>query len=158
MFRHVLKKSSGQAFVELALVFPVFLLVLVGAVEVGRLAYASIEVSNAARAGVAYGAQSTTTASDINNIRLAATQDAPNLTGMTAVATQACSCESAGGAITPFSSCSITITNLATCPNPSRIIQYVQVQTTASVPTLFHFPGIASTVTLRGQALMRVEQ
>ncbi len=115
-------------------------------------------VSNAARAGVAYGAQSTTTASDINNIRLAATQDAPNLTGMTAVATQACSCESAGGAITPFSSCSITITNLATCPNPSRIIQYVQVQTTASVPTLFHFPGIASTVTLRGQALMRVEQ
>ena len=64
MLRRNLRENSGQAFVELALVLPIFILLLVGAAEVGRLAYASIEVSNAARAGVAYAAQSHTTAQD----------------------------------------------------------------------------------------------
>jgi Flp pilus assembly protein TadG len=150
--------DRGQAFIELALVFPIFILLLVGAVEVGRLAYASIEVSNAARAGVSYAAQTSATAADTTNIQLAATQDAPNLTSISALASHSCSCESSAGVITAFSSCSIAITNLTSCPSPSRIIQYVQVQTTAPVATLFHFPGIPSTVTLRGFAVMRVEQ
>lgn len=158
MIRQTLNRRSGQAFVELALVLPVLVLLLVGAVEVGRLAYASVEVSNAARAGVSYGAQSSTTASDLANIRLAARQDAPNVTALTATAIQSCSCESSAGVITAFSSCASTVTNLATCPSPSHIIQYVQVRTSAAVPTLFHFPGIPSTVTLGGFAVMRVEQ
>jgi Flp pilus assembly protein TadG len=158
MFRREASESSGQAFVELALVFPVLILLLVGAVEVGRLAYASVEVSNAARAGVSYGAQNSTTAADLNNIQLAAIQDAPDLTVLSANATQSCSCETAGGAISAFGSCSSTVANLTTCPSPSRIIQYVQVQTSAAVPTLFNFPGIPATITLRGYAIMRVQQ
>jgi Flp pilus assembly protein TadG len=145
-----IRDDIGQAFVELALVLPIFILLLVGAVEVGRLAYASIEVSNAARAGVAYGSQNHTTASDTANIQVAATQDAPNITSLTATATQVCSCSSGT---------SITCANAGTtCVSPAHIIEYVQVQTTAPVNTLFHFPGIPSTVTFRGYAIMRVEQ
>jgi Flp pilus assembly protein TadG len=151
MFRHHLYEDKGQAFVELALVLPIFILLMVGAVEVGILAYASIEVSNAARAGVAYGAQNHTTASDTANIQLAAQKDAPNITSLTTpVVTQVCYCSPATSI-----SCATAGTS---CLSPSHIIEYVQVQTAAPVSTLFHFPGIPSSVTLRGYAIMRVEQ
>jgi Flp pilus assembly protein TadG len=156
MTRHDRHRDKGQAFVELALVLPVFTLMLVGIVEVGRLEYASIEVNNAARAGVSYAAQTHTTAQDSTNIQLAATQDAPNLTKMTAVASYSCSCEGSTGTLPAPADCS-TI-SLTSCASPSRIVEFVQVNTTATVPTLFHFPGIASTITLRGQAIMRVLQ
>ena len=148
--RSSIRDTVGQAFVELALVLPIFFLLLVGAAELGRLAYASIEVSNAARAGVAYAAQNHITASDTAGIQLATTQDAPNLTGVSATATPSCSCSD--GTV-------ITCANAGTtCLSPARIIEYVQVNTSASVNTAFHYPGIPNTLTLHGQAIMRVEQ
>jgi Flp pilus assembly protein TadG len=158
MFRSDLREDKGQAFVELALVLPIFILLLVGVAEVGRLAYASIEVSNAARAGVAYAAQNHTTAADTNNIKTATSNDAPEITSLTPTTSYSCSCESSTGTITALTSCSATNTNLTTCPSPSRILVDVQVTTTAQVDTIFHFPGIPSTVTLRGFATMRAEQ
>jgi Flp pilus assembly protein TadG len=159
MFRHDLREDRGQAFVELALILPVFILLLVGAAEVGRLAYAAIEVNNAARAGVAYAAQSHTTASDTlstGGIVLAAQTEAPNVTSLTATATLSCSCESSAGVMpTPGSCTGVTLTS---CPSPSRIVEFVQVNTTAPVNTVFHFPGIPSSVTLQGNATMRVVQ
>jgi Flp pilus assembly protein TadG len=145
-----IRDDIGQALVELALMFPIFILLLVGAAEFGRLAYAAIEVSNAARAGASYGSQTHITASDFANIELAATQDAANISGLTATAADSCACSS-GGAIT----CS---TALTTCPSPARIIEYVQVNTTGIVDPLFHYPGLPTTFTLTGQAIMRVEQ
>lgn len=144
------RSDTGQSLVELALMFPIFILLLVGAAEFGRLAYAAIEVSNAARAGASYGSLSHITASDFPNIELAATTDAANLTGVTATATNFCAC-STGGTIT----CSTALTS---CPSPARIIEYVQVNTSASFDPLFHLPGIPTTFPLSGQAIMRVEQ
>jgi Flp pilus assembly protein TadG len=145
-----IREDKGQAFVELALILPVFILLLVGAAELGRLAYASVEVTNAARAGVAYAAQNHVTASDTSGIQLAATQDAPDITSISAVATQSCVC-SDGTAI--------TCANAGTkCLSPGRIIESVQVTTSANINTLFHLPAIPNTVTMRGQAIMRVEQ
>jgi Flp pilus assembly protein TadG len=159
MFRHDLREDRGQAFVELALILPIFILLLVGAAEVGRLAYAAIEVNNAARAGVAYAAQTHTTASDdlsTGGIVLAAQAEAPNVTSLTATATLSCSCESSTGTMpTPGSCIGVTLTS---CPSPSRIVEFVQVNTTAPVNTVFHFPGIPSSVTLQGNATMRVVQ
>src|SRR5262245_14173227 len=45
------QRSSGQALVELALVTPVLLLLLLAAVDLGRIFYARITVTNAAREG-----------------------------------------------------------------------------------------------------------
>lgn len=145
-----LENDCGQALVELALMFPMFILLLVGAAEFGRLAYAAIEVSNAARAGAAYGAQTHLTASDLTGIKLAATQDAPNVTGVIATASNSCAC-STGGTIP-------CIYALSLCPSPARIIEYVHVNTTATVDTMFNYPGFPHTFTLTGQATMRVEQ
>jgi Flp pilus assembly protein TadG len=159
MFRHNPGEDIGQAFVELALVLPIFILLMVGAAEIGRLAYASIEVNNAARAGVAYGAQTSATAKDTDNIKSAATQEAPDIHGLAAsggvTAVRSCFCESAPGVMT---SADCTTIDTTSCASPSRIVQYVQVNTSAAVDTAFHFPGIPSSITMRGKALMRVEQ
>lgn len=153
MLRHrtTIRDDLGQAFVELALVLPMFILLLVGAAEIGRLVYAGIEVSNAARSGVAYGSQNHITASDTANIQLAATREAPNITSLaTPVVTLSCSCSNGT---------SITCANAGTtCVSPAHILEFVQVQTSAPVNTLFHYPGIPSSITLRGFAKMRVEQ
>jgi Flp pilus assembly protein TadG len=153
------RDDIGQAFVELALVLPVLILLMLGAVEVGRLAYADIEISNAARAGVAYAMQSHGFAADSTGIENAAKQDAPNIPGLvvdTPILT--CYCETSGGVTTALASCSSTDANLTTCPSPSSIVVYVQVNTHAQVDTAFHFPGLPNTLTLRGTAIMRVEQ
>jgi Flp pilus assembly protein TadG len=158
IIRQKLAEDAGQSLVELALVLPLFVLLLFGAVEVARLAYASIEVNNAARAGASYAAQNHTTASDTTNISLAATNEAPNITSMSATTSYSCYCESSTGTITSLSSCSSGVTNLTTCASPSRIVETVTVNTSAPVDTAFHFPGIPNSITLQGQAMIRVEQ
>ena len=50
-------RSRGQALVELALVTPVLLVLLLGAVDLGRLFYARITVTNAAREGAMMAAK-----------------------------------------------------------------------------------------------------
>jgi len=149
MLRHRLCKETGQALVELAFVVPIFTILLVGAAEFGRLAYADIEVCNAARAGAAYGSQSHTTAADTTGIQTAATQDAPNVGGITATVTDTCSC-SDGTSIT-CASASTTV-----CVAPARILETVQVNTTATVNIGFHLTGTSSSFTLHGLANMRV--
>ena len=54
--------ERGSALVELALTAPILGVLLVGASEFATLEFDSIEVTNAARAGVAYGSQNSTTA------------------------------------------------------------------------------------------------
>lgn len=159
MFRYELREDKGQAFVELALVLPVLVLLLLGAAEVGRMAYAAIEVNNAARAGVAYAAQNHTTASDLlstGGIVQAAQLEAPDIKTMTATATQFCSCESSTGTMPAPGTC--TGVDLTTCVSPNRIVEFVQVNTSAPVNTLFHVPGIPNSVTFQGHAMMRVMQ
>jgi Flp pilus assembly protein TadG len=67
-----IKEEKGQALVELALTLPALVLLLVAAAEFARVSYASIEVSNAAMAGVQYGAQSPIEAADTAGIQAAA--------------------------------------------------------------------------------------
>lgn len=47
-------KSSGQAVVEMVLILPILLLLVVGALEFGRLFFTKIVVTNAAREGAYY--------------------------------------------------------------------------------------------------------
>jgi Flp pilus assembly protein TadG len=157
-----LGSDIGQSFIELALVLPIFVLLLVGAGEFGRLAYYGIEVSNAARAGVAYGAQNHITASDNIGMQLAATNDGSDVVGLAA----ACSGTSVNGlCATSSQSCTcsdgtaITCANAGTtCISPAHIVEFVQVNTTALVDPLIYLPGLPRSYALNGQAIMRVEQ
>ena len=137
--------NRGQSAVELALVAPFVVLVLVIAADFSRVFYMSIEAANAARAGVQYGAQSTTKASDTSGMQQAALNDAANLSGLTATASNFCECPPSTSHVT----CSST-----SC---SGMEMYVQVNTSAQFQTLVHYPGVPSTVTLNESALMRAE-
>lgn len=86
------RDDRGQALVETALVLPLLFLLLLGAAELGRVAYAAIEISNAARAGAQYGSQDAGTMGDTNGITTAAQNDASNLSGVMASASFGYSC------------------------------------------------------------------
>jgi Flp pilus assembly protein TadG len=145
--RTAMRHTTGGALVELALIVPIFTVLLVGAAEFARLAYAAIEVSNAARAGVAYGSQSSSTASNLTGMQTAATNDSPNVSGLTATATEFWSCSNAP---------STQSSTPPTCTTGNHLLNYVQVRTTATVDPLIHVPGLPTTYTLRGLAIMRV--
>ncbi len=49
--KHVIKKTRGQALVEMAFVLPVIILVLMGIVEFGRIFNAYLVLTNASREG-----------------------------------------------------------------------------------------------------------
>lgn len=50
------RRSRGQALVEFALAIPIFLVLLFGLVDIGRLVYVNNAISQAAREGARYGA------------------------------------------------------------------------------------------------------
>lgn len=140
-----MKGEGGQALVELALSMPLLITLLIGAVEFARMAFASIEVSNAALAGVQYGAQDTTTAADTTGIQTAASNDAPDVTLGTTTTSTSCIC-SDGSA----SAC------LSTDCSTSAIEKIVTVKTQATFTPLIHVPGLPGTFTLHGQAVQKV--
>lgn len=134
----------GQSAVELALLMPVLAFVLVAAADFARVYYMSTTLVSAARAGVQYGAQSITTASDRDGMKQAALNDASNLSGVTATASNFCECPPS----TSHVSCSLTCSGME---------MYVQVNTSANFRTLVSYPGIPSTVTINESARMRAE-
>ena len=131
-----IRRESGQSLLELALVAPMLLMLLVGIIEIGRFAYYSILVANAARAGAQYGAQNLATAADSAGITVAAQQDGP--TGLDVAPTQLCGCDGNN-----LNTCSTTP---PTCANNHYLV-YVQVKTTGTFDHLFNFPGIPNSIT-----------
>ncbi|HEX3570010.1 MAG TPA: TadE/TadG family type IV pilus assembly protein [Acidobacteriaceae bacterium] len=142
-----IRDSRASSIVELALLVPIFSVVLVGAAQFGMLCYAAIELSEAARAGVAYGSQSPGKASDLSGMQTAATNAAPNISGMTATATQFWACSNVT---------TTHYTSTPTCTSGNHTIHYVQVSTSLIATTSFHLSGHPSSYTLTGLAIMRV--
>jgi hypothetical protein len=97
---------------------------------------------------VQYGAQNHGTAADTNGIKSAATSDSANLKSLTANVTIFCKCSNGT---------SITCANAATSCS-ARTFQYVQVDTTVSISPIVHAPKLPKTYTLKGKAVMRVQQ
>ena len=142
-----LRGDGGQSLLEFAVIVPVLMLLLVSVIELGRLAYLSILVSNAAHAGVQYGAQNLAYAADNNGMQNAALSDGQNIAGLTAVATHYCSCADGSS-----SDC-----QPGDCVGSHRLV-YVQVNTTGQFQPLLNYPGVPSSYTLNSQAVMRVAQ
>ena len=140
-------QEAGQSLVELAVALPLMLLMLLGVVEFGQVAYVSIELSKAAMAGVQYGAQNGNTATDNTGIQNAASAAAPDLPGLTATSSFSCVC-SDGTA----STCQRT-----DCPN-SHSEETVSVQTQYSLKPIITLPNFGSTFNLSGSASQKCGQ
>lgn len=144
--------ERGGALIELALTLPILFTMLLGAVEFARIAYGAIEVANAARAGAAYGMQTPNTASDSTDITSAAQADSANIVTVSVpTASELCYCSDG----TFISDCTTAATS---CTSPKRIEHFVQVNTQYTMNPVIHIPGLPTTYTLHGQALMRVAE
>ena len=139
--------DSGQALIEVAVSALLMVTLLAGTCEFGILEYDAIEVTNAALAGVQYGAQSRVTALDIAGMKLAALADGSNVSGLSATATHFCSCSDGSASTCLGGDCST-----------SRIVEYVQVNTTVTITPSFHVPTLPQSFNLSGVAVMNVGQ
>ena len=141
--RQCLGGESGQALVELALTIPIMLLLLLGAAELARVAYAAIEISNAANAAAQFATQNPSTMNNTDGITLAAQADAANLHGVTAEPigkTHSCS----DGSAYVDSTCATGIALTA-----------VTIRTSVTFDPLIHLPFLPSTFTLHGYSTMQ---
>lgn len=138
--------NSGQSLVETALAVSLCGVLMLGAAEFGRLAYAGIEISDSARAGVEYGSQSLPDAQDVANMQLAAGLSAPDIPNLTLTASKSCKCSDGTS-----SNCSTS-----SCISPLRVITYVKVVTSGSINPLIYVPGLPKSYALSGTAVMRV--
>jgi Flp pilus assembly protein TadG len=157
VLRLVSGESYGGALLELALVLPIFSLLIVGAAEFGRVEYFSIEAANAARTGVAYAAQGTAFENNTSAIQTAADNDAPNLANvatLTVTSNTVCQCDNAG-VFTPAGTTESCTAAASSCTG--SVISYVQVNTSAPVSTILRWPGFPSSITVQGQAIMRIK-
>ena len=136
--------EGGGTLVETALTLPLLVTLITGAVELSRVAYTSLEVVSAAKAGVSYGALTGGTSSDTAGITYVAQNDAPNVSTLT-VTSVASSYACSDGTAAPGPSYN------SDCLN-SHIEQTLTVQTQATIDPLIHLPGLPTTYTITGQA------
>jgi hypothetical protein len=140
-------RPSGQTVVELALLLPLLLVLCIGVIEIGRYAYFDILISNAARAGAQYGAQSVIQAGDRNGIETAARND--GLRGMTVDVSRECACPGGGPGACP--------TGAPACADQQV---YVEVTASDTYDSLFGFRWlpIPKQMSLSSTVKMRVSQ
>ena len=137
--------ARGQSFVEFAVVSPVLILLLLAVADFGRVFYVAIELNNAARAGTQYGIQSPANAADVSGMQTAAQNDASNVSGVTATASEYCQCPDG----------STQACNSTPACNDMRV--YVEVDTAGTFQTLLNYPGIPASIPLRGKSVVRAE-
>jgi Flp pilus assembly protein TadG len=139
---------KGSSFIETAILFPVILLLSTGIMDFARVVYSGIEVANAARAGVQFGALTPGNSGDMNGMVQAAMNDAADLglTGVTATARNFCECNSGTGEV-PCSSTTCGVT-------PSG---YVSVTAHYTYNLLAPWPGLPRSIVLTRTADMRAQ-
>ena len=137
------RDQSGSSLIELAMLASLFVLLLAGSVDLGQACYVAVELSGAANAGAEYGTQHP---SDTSGMQAAASLNAANLTGLSSSAAWGCECSDgthASASCTTTPSCSATL------------VKYVAVTTALTYKPTLNFPGVSSSLTLKGSARLR---
>lgn len=166
------RSDSGQSILEVAIVAPVLVLLLAGTYDIGRYLYAGIEIANAARAGVQYGAQNLVAANQYGGIISAVTGDAPEMHLQTSTAPSdvrsgpqanpstdpptsflVCACDS-----TPATLGNCTGGSAVTCGANDRVDTFVQVIVSHSFTPTFNLPGLPSSITITRTAIQELNQ
>lgn len=147
------QRRKGNALIEFALISPVIFLAMFGAADFSRVIAVKTAVQNAADAAANFAAQGTMQPGapcpptvDISGIQQAASNDFGNKTGFSAVAVVACGSTTSG-----------TLTTGGPCACSTSIGTYVQITTSMPFSTIAPYPGIPSSITVNGSAIVRVQ-
>lgn len=137
--------ERGTALVEFAVFLSVFMLLFIGMVDYTLAIQQSIQISEAASAGAAYGAIPGKQ-KDFTGMTNAAKAAAPGLSNLSVTAANVFSCTPGGAAVA----------NTGSCSSYGTPIEYVVVNTSATVPPLIAWAGVTSTFPMKGSAKFRV--
>jgi Flp pilus assembly protein TadG len=141
----LLRAEDGASLVEMAVILPLFLLLVFGALDFGRAFYLELELTGAAHAAAVYGSENPT---DTIGMQNAAQDDAPNVPKLS-VGTPTYGCECADG--TAYSaSCAST----PPCTT-SNVVYRVNVTVTMTYTPMFPWPGVPSSMSFSSSASMR---
>lgn len=141
----LLRSEGGASLVEMAILLPLFMLLMAVAVDLGRAYYLVLELQGAANAAAAYGVQNPTDTAGMSTI---AQDNAPNVPGLT-VGTHTYGCECSDG-----TSYSASCVSVPTCTGLTEVYR-VNITVTATYKPLFPWPAIASTMSFSSSASMR---
>ena len=75
----LIRSGRGQSLAEFAIMAPVLIILMLGAIDFGRVYFSFVSVTNAARNGAHYASGSATDAADLTGIRSAAVADTNEL-------------------------------------------------------------------------------
>ena len=139
------EEQSGQALVELALTVPLLVIVLLGSVEIARVAFVAIEVTDAAKAAVQQGANSRANAGNNGRIHAAAVAGAPDITLGNSVVTKSCICSDGTASNCQSNSC-----------GTANVEQLITVTTQTTFDPLIHVPGLPTSYVIQGHATQKV--
>lgn len=156
------QSECGSALVETAITLPMLFVLMLGAVELARVAGAAIEISNAAKAAVAYGAQSFSTDTDTAGMQKAATDEVDDITGLTFTSTNVQAslsgvCSSGQACTGPDNGSGPTCTS-TDCGTGDHAETILTVSTSATIDPLIHLPGLPAIYTVYGGAVQTVLQ
>lgn len=155
-----MQDDRGSALLEVAFVTALLAApLLAGTSQMGFLVYDSIEVSSAAHTGALYAMQSSTYAADTTGITSAARAEAADFgANLTVNPSTYYACSNAEGG-TQYTGASAQSNAQTACTGSgNHALEFVQVNTSATVTPPVHCPGLPNSYTLRGTSVMEVEQ
>jgi Flp pilus assembly protein TadG len=145
---------------EVALLLPMLLLLALGVIELGRYAFLSILIGNAARAGAAYGAQDLPQSVDTPGIQKAADNDfqnnGQNVNILSVTNSVACGCDNSGTVTTQGCTTSTNPT-AGTCASGHWVVME-SVTASGTFNSLFNYPGIPKSISVSSTATLRVAE
>jgi Flp pilus assembly protein TadG len=134
------RSEAGWVSINPLVLFPMLLLILLGATDFARMYYTSATLIRSAEAGAQYGSRTVISSADAGGMASAALRDAA-LSGMTATASQSCSC---GG---------ISQACGSVCAGTKHVL--VAVNTSYTFHPWFPYFGVPSTVAMTRTAVKR---
>ena len=129
-------REHGQSLVELALIAPVFIILMLGVIDYGRVYFAYVSVTNGARNGAHYASASATAAADQTGIEDAALAETSELLDISAT--------------------NPTVTVATGSDSQGRLYADVTMQYTFS--TVFPWPGLPSSFDIERTVRARVAE
>jgi len=132
---------------ELAVAIPILFVVMLGAIDFGRVWTEGLALSNAVRAGAQYGSESTVAALDTSGIKRSVQEDLASMMDTSDIKS-----------ILVTSYCECADGTTVDCDDKCGVNQphtYVQVRVDKKFETMFPYPGVPKEVTLVRQARYR---
>lgn len=142
-----LRSVSGVASIELALLLPVFVLLVVGVFDFGLVIHQKTQLAHAARAGVQYALIRRPQEGDLTGVEAAVNDTAPaDTTGTRVIGSNLwCECPATPGTVV---ACEIT-----TCDRSVYISVSIEEDYTA---TFYEILGISNPIHIRNEATLRL--